>query len=77
MCTQKLYCDCADNTALLVTNKDEKVLIESAQAAQQKACDWFSSDKLLAHPDKTHLLILGFSQTQSVKLLRNYILIQN
>lgn len=71
MCTQKLSYDCADNTTLLVTNKDEKVLMESVQAAQQKACDWFSSNKLLAHPDKTHLLIHGLSQTQSVKLLWN------
>lgn len=45
--------------------------MESVQAAQQKACDWFSSNKLLAYPDKTHLLVLGLSQTQSVKLLRN------
>lgn len=37
----------ADDTTLLVYNKDEKVLLESIWTAQQKAFHWFSSNKLL------------------------------
>lgn len=62
----------ADETSLQVFNQNEKVFLQSIQAAQKKAFGWFSSDKLLANPENPYQLILGLSQktqTHSVKLL--------
>lgn len=62
----------ADDTTLFASNNDMNILLESSQAAQSSACNWFASNGLLCNPDKTQKLIVSLSHDQqfhTVKLL--------
>lgn len=62
----------ADDTTLLARHQNLECLQQISKAAQERAYDWFSSNKLACNPDKTQHLTMSLKQDtnmESVKLL--------
>ena len=47
----------ADDTTLLVTHENIKILMEIVNAAFRKVCEFFRTNQLVLHPDKTKFIL--------------------
>jgi hypothetical protein len=62
----------ADDTSIVVSNKDPIALKSIAEGHITRICHWFTTNNFIVNPDKTQLLLLGRSPSAACHIWKDF-----